>query len=73
MKYILILLSLLLALQGEVYVAPDGSYQGSEDIQMAPDGSYVSGDPQMAPDGSYVGSDSEVDQYLDIYAEELDY
>lgn len=26
------------------------------DIQMAPDGSYVDGQPQMAPDGSYLGS-----------------
>lgn len=26
------------------------------EIQLAPDGTYVSGEPQIAPDGSYVGS-----------------
>ena len=37
-------------------MAPDGSYVGG-DPQMAPDGTYVGGEPDMAPDGTYVGKE----------------
>ena len=35
---------------------PDGHYvSGDEQPQLAPDGSYTSGQPRIAPSGSYVG------------------
>ncbi|MGF6921889.1 membrane-bound metal-dependent hydrolase YbcI (DUF457 family) [Paraburkholderia sp. 40] len=37
-----------------VQMAPNGTYVGGTP-QMAPSGSYVGGIPHMAPDGSYVG------------------
>lgn len=39
---------------GDVHLAPDGTYVGGNP-QLAPDGTYVGGKPQLAPDGSYVG------------------
>ena len=43
---------------GGCSMAPDGTFVDGEP-QMAPDGSYVGGEPTMTPDGSYVGSDNE--------------
>ena len=38
-------------------MAPDGSYVGGEP-EMTPQGGYVGGQPKMVPDGSYVGTGS---------------
>ena len=40
----------------ELQLAPDGSWVRGEP-RLAPDGSWVGGDPQLAPDGSWVGGD----------------
>ena len=37
-----------------IQMAPNGTYVGGTP-QMAPNGSYVGGTPHMAPNGSYVG------------------
>jgi len=38
----------------ELHVAPDGTFvQGQP--QVAPDGTFVGGRPQLAPDGTFVG------------------
>ena len=36
-------------------LAPDGSYTGGGNSELAPDGSYVGGNPELAPDGTYTG------------------
>jgi len=58
----LVIILCLLAAAGKAHadnnnvrMAPDGTYVGGEP-HMAPDGTYVGGEPEMAPDGTYVGS-----------------
>ena len=43
---------------GDVHLAPDGTFVGGEP-QWAPDGTFVGGEPQLAPDGTYVGVESD--------------
>jgi hypothetical protein len=43
---------------GDVYLAPDGTFVGGEP-QLAPDGTFVGGEPQLAPDGTFVGVESD--------------
>ena len=45
----------------EVQMAPDGTWVAGEP-QLAPDGTWVGGDPEMAPDGSWVGIEPEMTQ-----------
>ena len=40
-------------------LAPDGTYVGGEP-RLAPDGTYVAGQPRLAPDGTYVGGQSQL-------------
>jgi hypothetical protein len=42
------------ACAGDVQIAPDGSWVYGEP-RIAPDGSWVGGNPKIAPDGSWVG------------------
>ena len=42
------------------------------DIQLAPDGSFVDGDPQIAPNGKFVGTHHDYDPY-DSYPGSYDY
>ena len=37
----------------DVQLAPDGTYVTGT-LTLAPDGTYVGGDPQLAPDGTYI-------------------
>ncbi len=39
----------------DIQLAPDGTYVDGEP-RLAPDGTYVGGEPRRAPDGTYVGS-----------------
>lgn len=53
MKFILLIL-ITLTLQAEIQLAPDGTYVNGEP-QLTPDGNYVGeGNVELAPDGSYV-------------------
>ncbi len=36
-------------------LAPDGTYVSGDHAELAPDGSFVGGNPELAPDGSYTG------------------
>ena len=42
------------ALAGDLNLAPDGTWVRGNP-QLAPDGSWVGGNPQLAPDGTWVG------------------
>jgi hypothetical protein len=44
-----------LAAPSGVHICPDGSYVGGGNCRIAPDGTYVSGQPRIAPDGTYTG------------------
>ena len=35
------------------------SYVWAGDVHLAPDGTFVGGEPQLAPDGTYVGVESD--------------
>lgn len=36
------------------------SFVASADVELAPDGTWVKGDPKLAPDGSWVGGNPEL-------------
>ena len=60
---LIILFMMLSAIVGriwgdEINLAPDGTWV-SGDPHEAPDGTWVGGMPQEAPDGTWVGSDEE--------------
>jgi len=60
MKKVLLTLSLVAALYADIQMAPDGTYVNGEPT-MAPDGTYVgsdNGEVHMAPDGTYIGGSS---------------
>jgi hypothetical protein len=44
---------------GDVYLAPDGTFVGGEP-QLSPDGTFVGGEPQLAPDGTFVGGEPQL-------------
>ena len=36
------------------------SYVWAGDVYLAPDGTFVGGEPQLAPDGTFVGSEGDL-------------
>ena len=58
MKKLLLVIAVLLvasaAYADDINMAPDGTYVSGTPT-MAPDGTYTGGNPSMAPDGTYVG------------------
>lgn len=46
---------ILLAVFFSFCLIAEQALSGDEDVQIAPDGTYVHGTPRIAPDGSYVG------------------
>ena len=48
----------------QINMAPDGTYVSGQPT-MAPDGTYVGGTPKMAPDGTYVGGEDGVNMAPD--------
>jgi hypothetical protein len=48
-----------LAYAEDVQIAPDGSWVYGEP-HIAPDGTWVGGEPEIAPDGTWVGGDPQI-------------
>jgi hypothetical protein len=53
------LISIAYARSDNVQLAPDGTYVGG-DPNMAPNGQWVGGEPNMAPNGQWVGGQPEM-------------
>ena len=45
---------------GQCQMAPNGTFVGSGNIQMAPNGVFVAGQPRMAPNGNFIGGNGQM-------------
>jgi hypothetical protein len=60
MRALVLVLVLVVPVGAEIRLAPDGTFvQGQPNL--APDGTFVGGRPEIAPDGSFVGTGRDYD------------